>query len=71
MSSSSVDRSEENEVGPGYECYVDLDQYLAPPAMLFTQTGLALYPEYESITLLIQRSVRMVRSHPGARDVKS
>jgi signal transduction histidine kinase len=38
--------------------------------LLFTQTGRALYPEYESITVLIQRSVRMVRSHPGARDVR-
>jgi signal transduction histidine kinase len=29
-----------------------------------------LYPEYESIALLIQHAIRMVRSHPGARGVK-
>jgi signal transduction histidine kinase len=38
--------------------------------LLFTRTGRALYPEYESLALLIQHSVRMVRSHPGARDVR-
>src|SRR5207244_2129865 len=34
-----------------------------------TQTGRALYPEYESIGLLIERSVKMVCSHPSARGV--
>jgi signal transduction histidine kinase len=38
--------------------------------LLFTQTGRALHPGYESIALLMQRSVSMVRSHPGVRDVK-
>jgi signal transduction histidine kinase len=38
--------------------------------LLFTQTGRALHPEFESIALMIQRAVSMVRSHPGSRDVK-
>jgi len=37
--------------------------------LLFTQTGRALHPEYESIGLLLQRSVSLVRTHPSARDV--
>jgi signal transduction histidine kinase len=38
--------------------------------LLFTQTGRALHPEYESIALMIQRAVNMVHSHPAGRDVK-
>jgi signal transduction histidine kinase len=38
--------------------------------LLFTQTGRALHPELESIALMIQRAVSMVRSHPASRDVR-
>ncbi|WP_035359598.1 sensor histidine kinase [Edaphobacter aggregans] len=38
--------------------------------LLFTQTGRALHPEYQSIAVILQRAVNMVRSHPAARDVR-
>jgi signal transduction histidine kinase len=70
MSDGSIAQSERDElfleVGSAVHGLTDLLDSL----LLFTQTGRALYPEYESITLLIQRSVRMVRYHPGARDVR-
>jgi signal transduction histidine kinase len=36
----------------------------------FTQTGRALHPEYQSIAVILQRAVNMIRSHPAARDVR-
>jgi signal transduction histidine kinase len=38
--------------------------------LLFTQTGRALHPEFQSIAVILQRAVNMVRSHPAARDVR-
>jgi signal transduction histidine kinase len=70
MSDGSIAQSERDElfleVRSAAHGMVDLLDSL----LLFTQTGRPLYPEYESITLLIQRSVSMVRSHPEARDVR-
>jgi signal transduction histidine kinase len=37
--------------------------------LLFTQTGRALHPEFESVAFMIQRAASLVRSHPDARDV--
>ncbi len=38
--------------------------------LLFTQTGRALHPEFESVALMLQRAVGMLRAHPTARNVK-
>jgi signal transduction histidine kinase len=38
--------------------------------LLFTQTGRALHSEFESVALILQRAVAMLRSHPAARGVK-
>src|SRR5665213_541027 len=38
--------------------------------LLFTQTGRALHPDFESIALIMQRALGMLRAHPAARDVK-
>lgn len=70
MSDGSIAQSERDELLLGVRCAVHGMTDLLDSLLLFTQTGRTLYPEYKSITLLIQRSVRMVRSHPGARDVR-
>ena len=38
--------------------------------LIFSRTGNALAPAYESIGFLVERSVSLVRSHPEARGVK-
>jgi signal transduction histidine kinase len=38
--------------------------------LLFTQTGRALYPEYQSLDTIVENAANMVRSHPASRDVK-
>jgi signal transduction histidine kinase len=38
--------------------------------LLFTQTGRAIRPEYQSIDSIVENAVKMVRSHPASRDVK-
>jgi signal transduction histidine kinase len=70
LSDGAIDQSERDELFLEVRSAVQGMTDLLDSLLLFTQTGRALYPEYESIGLLIQRSVRMVHSHPGARDVK-
>jgi signal transduction histidine kinase len=38
--------------------------------LLFTQTGRALHPDFESVALIMQRALGMLRAHPAVRDVK-
>ena len=38
--------------------------------LLFTRTGRALYPEYQSLDAIVENAAHMVRSHPASRDVK-
>jgi signal transduction histidine kinase len=38
--------------------------------LLFTQTGRALHPAFESVALILQRALGMLRAHPAVRDVK-
>jgi signal transduction histidine kinase len=38
--------------------------------LLFTQTGRALHPEFESVALILQRALGMLRAHPAVRGVK-
>jgi signal transduction histidine kinase len=70
MSDGSIAQSERDELFLEVRSAVQDMTDLLDLLLLFTQTGRALYPEYESIRLLVQRSIRMVRSHPGARDVR-
>jgi signal transduction histidine kinase len=37
--------------------------------LLFTQTGRALHPEYQSLDSIVENAANMVRSHPASRDV--
>jgi signal transduction histidine kinase len=70
MSDGSIAQSERDELFLEVRSAVHGMTDLLDSLLLFTRTGGALYWKYESITLLIQRSVRMVRSHPEARDVR-
>jgi signal transduction histidine kinase len=69
MSDGSIVQSERDELFLELRSAVHGVIDLLDLLLLFTKTGRALDPEYESITLLIQRSVTRVRCHPGARDV--
>jgi len=70
LSDGAISQSERDELFLDVRSAVQGMTDLLDSLLLFTQTGRALYPEYGSIALLIQRSVSMVHSHPGARDVK-
>jgi signal transduction histidine kinase len=70
MSDGNISQSEREELMVEVQTAVQGMTDLLESLLLFTQTGRALHPEFESIALMIQRAVSMVRSHPGSRDVK-
>jgi signal transduction histidine kinase len=70
MSDGSISQSEREELMVEVQTAVQGMTDLLESLLLFTQTGRALHPEQESIALVIQRAVGMVRSHPASRDVK-
>jgi signal transduction histidine kinase len=70
MSDGNITQFEREELMLEVKSAVQGMTDLLDSLLLFTQTGRALYPEYESIALMIQRAVSMVRSHPAGRDVK-
>jgi signal transduction histidine kinase len=70
MSNGNISQSEREELMLEVQAAVQGMTDLLESLLLFTQTGRALHPEFESIALMIQRAVSMVRSHPGSRDVK-
>jgi len=70
MSDGNITQFEREELMLEVKSAVQGMTDLLDSLLLFTQTGRALYPEYESISLMIQRAVSMVRSHPAGRDVK-
>src|SRR5258708_4094957 len=70
MSNGNITQSEREELMLEVQTAVQGMTDLLESLLLFTQTGRALHPEFESIALVIQRAVGMVRSHPGSRDVK-
>jgi signal transduction histidine kinase len=70
MSNGSISQSEREELMVEVQTAVQGMTDLLESLLLFTQTGRALHPEQESLALMIQREVSMVRSHPGSRDVK-
>jgi signal transduction histidine kinase len=70
MSGANISQPEREELMLEVQTAVQGMTDLLDSLLLFTQTGRALHPEFESITLMIQRAVNMVRSHPSGRDVK-
>jgi signal transduction histidine kinase len=70
MSDGNISQPEREELMLEVQTAVQGMTDLLESLLLFTQTGRALHPEFESIALMIQRAVSMVRSHPGSRDVK-
>ena len=70
MSDGNISQPEREELMLEVQTAVQGMTDLLESLLLFTQTGRALHPEHESIALMIQRAVSMVRSHPGSRDVK-
>ena len=70
MSDGNISQPEREELMLEVQTAVQGMTDLLESLLLFTQTGRALHPEFESIALMIQRAVGMVRSHPSSRDVK-
>jgi signal transduction histidine kinase len=70
MSDGNISQPEREELMLEVQTAVQGMTDLLESLLLFTQTGRALHPDFESISLMIQRAVGMVRSHPGSRDVK-
>jgi signal transduction histidine kinase len=70
MSDGNISQAEREELMVEVQTAVQGMTDLLESLLLFTQTGRALHPEFESIALMIQRAVGMVRSHPASRDVK-
>src|SRR3984957_16150436 len=70
MSDGNITQFEREELMLEVKSAVQGMTDLLESLLLFTQTGRALHPEFESIALMIQRAVGMVRSHPGSRDIK-
>jgi signal transduction histidine kinase len=70
MSDGNISQPEREELMVEVQTAVQGMTDLLESLLLFTQTGRALHPEHESLALMIQRAVSMVRSHPGSRDVK-
>ena len=70
MSAGNISQAEREELMLEVQTAVQGMTDLLESLLLFTQTGRALHPEFESIALMIQRAVGMVRAHPGSRDVK-
>jgi signal transduction histidine kinase len=70
MSASNISQPEREELMLEVKTAVQGMTDLLDSLLLFTQTGRALHPEFESFALMIQRAVSMVRSHPAGRDVK-
>jgi signal transduction histidine kinase len=70
MSDGAISQSEREELLQEVRDAVQGMTDLLDSLLLFTQTGRALHPEYQSIAVILQRAVNMVRSHPAARDVR-
>ena len=70
MSDGAISQPEREELLQEVKDAVQGMTDLLDSLLLFTQTGRALHPEYQSIAVILQRAVNMVRSHPAARDVR-
>jgi signal transduction histidine kinase len=70
LSNDSLPNAEREELFLEVRSAVQGMTDLLDSLLLFTRTGRALQPAYDSIDGVIQRAVTMVRSHPAARDVR-
>jgi signal transduction histidine kinase len=70
MSDGSIPQSEREDLLEEVRIAVQGMTDLLDSLLLFTQTGRALHPEYQSLDTIVDHSANMVRSHPASRDVK-
>ena len=70
MSEGAISQSEREDLLLEVRSAVQGMTDLLDSLLLFTQTGRALHPEYQSIDAVLENAANMVRSHPGSRDVK-
>jgi signal transduction histidine kinase len=70
MSDANLPQAEREELLAEVSTAVHGMTDLLDSLLLFSQTGRALHRHFESIALILQRAVAMLRSHPAARDVK-
>jgi signal transduction histidine kinase len=70
MSEGTIPQSERDDLFLEVRTAVQGMTDLLDSLLLFTQTGRALHPEYQSIDAVVENAASMVRSHPGSRDVK-
>jgi signal transduction histidine kinase len=70
MSEASLPQAEREELQAEISTAVHGMTDLLDSLLLFSQTGRALHRDFESVALILQRAVSMLRAHPAARDVK-
>jgi signal transduction histidine kinase len=70
MSDGAIPQSERDDLLAEVRVAVQGMTDLLDSLLLFTQTGRALYPEYQSLDTIVENAANMVRSHPASRDVK-
>lgn len=70
MSDGAIPQAEREELLEEVRIAVQGMTDLLDSLLLFTRTGRALYPEYQSLDSIIESAVGMVRSHPASRNVK-
>lgn len=70
MSEGAIPQSEREDLLLEVRTAVQGMTDLLDSLLLFTQTGRALHPEYQSIDVVVENAANMVRAHPGSRDVK-
>lgn len=69
LSEPSLPQTEREELMSEVHSAVQGMTELLDSLLLFTQTGRALHPSHESMAVVLQRAVSMLRGHPAARDV--
>lgn len=70
MSNGSLPQPERDDLLEEVRMAVQGMTDLLDSLLLFTQTGRALHPEYQSLDTIVENAASMVRSHPASRDVK-
>jgi len=70
MSDGAIPQAERDDLLEEVRMAVQGMTDLLDSLLLFTQTGRALYPEYQSLDTIVENAANMVRSHPASRDVK-
>jgi len=69
MSDGSIPQAEREDLLEEVRIAVQGMTDLLDSLLLFTQTGRALHPEYQSLDTILDHSANMVRSHPASRNV--